>query len=439
MVAQRKPGNGRANAVVSHLQRALPGIRSFLLALIADLIVIGYIVLIGSFLAAQLFGSPNITDLVPFWLITLLVLETCLLWQSFGRSIGMKLLGVEVAAEGRSPLARLLRFVASNVTLASVVGILFPLWDKNSRTLHDRMSGTVLRRSEAQEASKTPWYRTARGWVVFLTVFLTLIAGVIITEVRFATTGGTSARRVFRELFTPDWSIFSDGLLLIMETIFMALMATLMAIVIAVPLSFLAARNLATTPVRKAIYNVLRAVLSIMRSIEPILWAVIFLIVVKSSNAPFAGVLALFIHSIADLTKLYSERLESIEQGPVEAITATGATQFQVILHGIIPQIVNPYLSFTLYRWDINVRMATILGAIGGGGIGGPLLQYINHQDWDKAAVLMLLIIITVWAMDNVSSRMRKRFEEGGSAAATELVRLWHSAQTDEGRTGPFL
>jgi len=128
-------------------------------------------------------------------------------------------------------------------------------------------------------------------------------------------------------------------------------------------------------------------------------------------RAAFAGVLALWVHSIADLTKLYSERLESIDPGPAEAVTATGANRLQVIQYGIVPQIVNPYLSFTLYRWDINVRMATIIGVVGGGGIGQMLYQYTRLWYWRRAGLLMFLIILTVWAMDYLSSKLRARLE----------------------------
>jgi len=133
--------------------------------------------------------------------------------------------------------------------------------------------------------------------------------------------------------------------------------------------------------------------------------------------------LALFVHSVADLTKLYSERLESIDEGPVEAIRATGASQLQVILYGIVPQIVNPYLSFTIYRWDINVRMATIIGLVGGGGIGQRLLQLTRNWVWDQAIVLMLLIMAAVWGMDYMSSKLRERFETGGSVKTAHQIR----------------
>jgi ABC-type phosphate/phosphonate transport system permease subunit len=120
-------------------------------------------------------------------------------------------------------------------------------------------------------------------------------------------------------------------------------------------------------PVGLIVYYITRTILNAMRSVEPLIMAIVFAIWV--SIGPFAGVLALTLHSIAALGKLYSEQVESIDPGPIEAITATGATRLQTIVYGVVPQIVPPYIAFTLYRWDINVRMSTIIGFVGGGSI----------------------------------------------------------------------
>ncbi len=192
-------------------------------------------------------------------------------------------------------------------------------------------------------------------------------------------------------------------------TIFQALMATSLGIVFALPLSFLAARNLMyDNPVTRVIYFIVRFLMNVARSIEPLIWAVIA--VVWVGLGPFAGVLALMIHTIAALGKLYSESIESIDPGPIEAITATGANRLQVIMYAIVPQIVPPFLSFTLYRWDINVRMSTIIGFVGGGGIGQILFQWINQSLWSSAGMAVWLIALTVSLMDFASSELRKRF-----------------------------
>ncbi|NIP81490.1 MAG: ABC transporter permease subunit, partial [Gemmatimonadetes bacterium] len=124
---------------------------------------------------------------------------------------------------------------------------------------------------------------------------------------------------------------------------------------------------------------------------------------------PFAGSLALALHTIAALAKLYSEQVESILPGPIEAVKASGATRLQTIVYAVFPQIVPPYISFTLYRWDINVRMSTIIGFAGGGGIGFLLQQNIRLLNYRAAAVNMLAIAVVVASMDYLSSRIRER------------------------------
>jgi phosphonate transport system permease protein len=181
-------------------------------------------------------------------------------------------------------------------------------------------------------------------------------------------------------------------------------MATVFGVLVAMPLSFLAARNLMRGPLPRLIYMLVRVISSLTRSVDAIIWAIIFAVWVGMGS--FAGALALWLHSIADLVKLYSEQLESIDPGPIEAVTATGANRLQVIRYGIIPQIINPYLSFTLYRWDINVRMATV---VGGGGIGWRLYGYLKAWQFAEASMFTILIIALVWAIDYVSARLRAK------------------------------
>ena len=193
------------------------------------------------------------------------------------------------------------------------------------------------------------------------------------------------------------------------ETIFMGMMATLFGIVFAIPISFLAARNLMSgSSITMAIYYLTRACLNIVRSIEPLIWGVIFVVVV--GLGPFAGILALFVHSIAALGKLYSESIESIDPGPIEAINATGATRLQMIMYAVVPQMIPPFVSFSIYRWDINVRMSTIIGMVGGGGIGLLLIQYMKLLQWRPAGICVWFIAITVAILDYVSADIRQRF-----------------------------
>lgn len=156
------------------------------------------------------------------------------------------------------------------------------------------------------------------------------------------------------------------------------------------------------------IYAVIRTLLNIVRSIEPIIWAIVAVIWI--GLGPFAGTIALTLHTIAALAKLYSESIESIDPGPIEALQSTGATRLQTIIYAVVPQIMPPFISFTLYRWDINIRMSTIIGIVGGGGIGFLVIQWMRLFQYEFVGIAMWLIGITVTALDFISSDIRERF-----------------------------
>ncbi len=163
----------------------------------------------------------------------------------------------------------------------------------------------------------------------------------------------------------------------------------------------------ASFPLGTTLYNVSRALLNTIRSIEPLIMGLVFVIWV--GIGPFAGVLALTLHSIAALGKLYSEQIENIDPGPIEAIQSTGAGWFQTVIYAVVPQIVPPYIAFTMYRWDINVRMSTIIGFVGGGGIGLLLQQQINLLQYKEAGVAVLAIAVVVSILDYISASIRER------------------------------
>lgn len=347
--------------------------------------------------------------LVPWWVFALGVVEGAVLWETFGRSWGQRVLGRElVPTRGKATwLGRVLHVVLWH--LLGLTGVSFVF----APPLHERLSGYGLRRERPTAEAPTPWYRTSAGLFVALLLLVTLAAGLGVTlswaALRRLFTQAGQTVEFWRALIRPDTTILLDAVRDMIVTVFMAVLATLFAVLVAVPLSFLAARNLMRGPIGRPIYTVIRGAMSIARSIEPIVWAIIFLVWVTALRSPFAGILALWVHSIADLVKLYAERLEAIDQGPVEAITATGAGPLSVLRYAIVPQIVNPYISFTLYRWDINIRMATVVGLVGGGGIGQRLINYIWGVQYRQAGTVMILIVILVWAIDYLSARLRAK------------------------------
>ncbi|MGE5085848.1 MAG: phosphonate ABC transporter, permease protein PhnE [Bacillota bacterium] len=308
-------------------------------------------------------------------------------------------------------------FVAHEETLLNlaqdlVYVMLFLVLGATSSWLLDKMKittlGGMLFDKKAQDTHS--WYRSFWGWQFAVVMVVAIAVSVIKTQFSVVElldhNGIAGAVRLFKDLLNPNWEVLPRAVLNIIETIFMAFLATSLAIPVAFVLSFFCAKNIMRGPVAYVIYLALRTVLNVMRSIEALIWAIIFSVWV--GIGPFAGMLALMIHSVVSLAKQYSEMVESVEEGPLEAIESTGANKLQTIWYAIVPQVVLPYISFTLYRWDINVRMATIIGLVGGGGIGTMLIQYQGQAMWREVGCIIAVIAVVVWALDQASAYIRE-------------------------------
>ncbi len=255
------------------------------------------------------------------------------------------------------------------------------------------------------------WYRTFWFYQLTILLIVTCVVGSQMIQMNLYELtdldGLRGAKRILIGLLHPNWSILPQGIMSILETIFIAFMATILAVPLAFVMSFLSAKNvMASSVLGIFIYMTLRTIANIVRSIEPLIWAIIFTVWV--GIGPFAGMLALMFHSVAALTKQYSELVECVEEELVEAILSTGAKPLQVVWFAIVPQVLLPYVSFTIYRWDVNVRMATLVGIMGGGGIGTMLMQYLGQALWSEVSTLTLLIVIAVWSLDTASAHIRE-------------------------------
>jgi phosphonate transport system permease protein len=203
--------------------------------------------------------------------------------------------------------------------------------------------------------------------------------------------------------------VFQTVLQQMLVTIFQAMLATTLGALLALPFSFLAAKNLTgRSRLSSWIYYLTRGMFNILRSIEALLYVVIFVFWV--GIGPFAGMLALAVTSFALIGKLFSEAIENIETGPMEALTATGSNKLQMIVYAVLPQIVPPFVSYLIYQWDINIRMATIIGFAGGGGIGLTLTTFFGSLQYHKAGTVVAAIVIVVALMDFASARLRQSF-----------------------------
>ena len=191
-------------------------------------------------------------------------------------------------------------------------------------------------------------------------------------------------------------------------TVFMALISTTIATIVAAPLSFLAAGNIMRkSRVGSTVYYIFRSLFNLLRSYDPLVMASVFAFWL--SFGAFPGAIALTVVTIASLGKLFSEAIENIDTGPLEALQATGANPLQTVVYGVVPQIIPDFISFIIYHWDINVRISTIIGFVGGGGIGFYLSEQINGFHYNRAGTAIWAIVIVVWAMDFLSAEVRKR------------------------------
>ncbi|MEM9220562.1 MAG: phosphonate ABC transporter, permease protein PhnE [Cyanobacteria bacterium P01_F01_bin.150] len=215
--------------------------------------------------------------------------------------------------------------------------------------------------------------------------------------------GGERMAEYISRYYPPDFTDWKFYMSDILETVGMGIWGTLLAAIVAVPLAIVAAENVAPF----WMVFIVRRFLDAMRAINEIVFALIFIVAV--GLGPFAGVLAIFIHTTGTLGKLFSEAIEAIESGPVEGMRATGASKLQEVIFGVIPQVIPLWTSFTLYRFEANVRSATVLGVVGAGGIGVTLIQSFRAFKYGKVAAMLILLIIVVTVIDTVSAKIRQR------------------------------
>ncbi|MDP2210548.1 MAG: phosphonate ABC transporter, permease protein PhnE [Candidatus Aquicultor sp.] len=188
------------------------------------------------------------------------------------------------------------------------------------------------------------------------------------------------------------------------ETIQIAIWGTTLAVVLSLPLGLLAAQNITPHP---AVYYVTRWVLNALRAVNDLIFALIFVAAV--GLGPFPGVLALGVHSAGMLGKFYAEAIENVDKGTIEALEATGAHKLQIIRYAIIPQIVPEFVTYNVYRFEHNLRQATVLGMVGAGGLGFELITSMRLFKYQDAATILLVILLVVTGIDHISNKIRAR------------------------------
>lgn len=245
----------------------------------------------------------------------------------------------------------------------------------------------------------------AERWALWLIVAAAFVWSAWATEV--------SARRIvegipfmldfMRRMVPPDLSVLGQAVAGAIQTLEVAVVGTVAAAILALPLGFAAARN-ASPP---SLFYAMRSALNVLRAVDTLVYALFFVAAV--GLGPFPGVLAVVVYTATVLAKLYSEAIEGIDPGPVEAVRAAGASRLQVLRWGVVPQLAPQFLSFALYRFETNIRAAAILGFVGAGGIGFYIQTYLRMLNYPAASAVLLVLIALVMAVDFASSRLRAR------------------------------
>jgi len=243
----------------------------------------------------------------------------------------------------------------------------------------------------------------AFGWAAFMLVLAWAWKGADMRPLDLAKDSGNMSK-FLAEFFPPNFRDWRTYLTEMIVTLHIAVWGTVLAIVCAVPFGLLSSSNI--VPVW--VYQPVRRLMDACRAINEMVFAMLFIVAI--GLGPFAGVLALWVHTTGTLAKLFSEAVEAIDPRPVEGVRATGASALEEIFYGVIPQVLPLWISYSLYRFESNVRSASVVGMVGAGGIGVVLYEVIRGFEYAQTCAVMLMIIVFVTAIDLFSARIRKIF-----------------------------
>ena len=253
------------------------------------------------------------------------------------------------------------------------------------------------------------WRRAVRNSVHFvlaLLAFAVIIQAFIVVEARpqDLVTGVHGMADIIRRAMPPDFSQLPSTFWPTLQTVDIALFGTLTGVIIALPLALLAASNM--TPSR-LVYYAARGVIGFTRAVPDLVWALLFVTAVGLGLFP--GALALGVHSVGMLGRLFAETIEQMDMAPIHALELTGARRIQVFSHGIIPSILPSLLGICLYRLDENIRSSLVLGFVGAGGIGFQILTAMNLFQYQEVSLLLIIIFVIVLSAERISAALRER------------------------------
>lgn len=281
------------------------------------------------------------------------------------------------------------------------------LSDKASMSLSSNITSLSRERIELMKTEMAKPFSFRKYLVYFVLAAVAVITYFASMEVEFSASklreGAPYMLDFLSRMFPPDLSIFDRVLTETLQTIALAWVATIIATLLSFPIAFFAAENILES---KWLRRFTIFVLNTDRAIDSLILALFFVSAV--GLGPFAGTLALAIHSVGMLGKLFADAIEAIDKGPVEAIESAGGGKLAVIRWAVWPQVAPLFISYFLFRFELNVRVAVVLGIVGAGGIGFLLTQYMRLFQYHKVCTLVLVILALVMFIDAVSSRLRR-------------------------------
>jgi phosphonate transport system permease protein len=249
------------------------------------------------------------------------------------------------------------------------------------------------------------WLRSLVRCALFLAAILLSCWYVGLFDFRRLAEGLPSIVSLVAEMLPPDFSDGWDWAGPVFATLAMSVAGTALAVAGSLPLALLAARNTSPHPL---VYRATRGLLNVLRTIPELFLGVILIVAVGFGALP--GALALGLHSIGMVGKFFAEAIEHADDAPIQAVRAAGASPLQVILHGILPQVLPQLVDTTVYRWEYNIRASTVMGAVGAGGIGLQLIAAQRTLQYQKFSAILLLIFVMVTVVDGLGSYFRRRF-----------------------------
>ena len=252
---------------------------------------------------------------------------------------------------------------------------------------------------------KPQWsWKTLISIVLFCSILVFIVKDLEIDFIKLVTDSTKYFGDILSRMLPPDFSNLNQLIYSMFETIEIAFLGTFIAIVLSIPFGLFSARNLAPN---YFVYIICKTIVIFFRAIPEFIMAMILVIAIGFGAMP--GVLALGLHTMGFLAKFYAEDIEHVNKGPIDALKSSGATKSQIISYGIIPQILPAFVANNLYILDRNIRMATMLGIVGAGGIGYELQSSFRMFEYEKVSAIIILIFLTIFIIDNLSSFLRSK------------------------------